>query len=364
MSAFDPKRTSIHPLLLHLNLLGFEPNWRRPKPWEDGYVRRREFIKVVAGSAAIWPLATLAQQSAMPIIGYLSGRARDDVTDLLSAFREGLASEGFVEGRNVAFEYRWAEGHYERIPAKASELVNQNVTLIVASGSSNSAVAAAAATNVIPIVFLTGEDPVRLGIVASLSRPGGNATGVNFETSEIEAKRLGLLHELVPKARSIAVLTNPSNPTSVLQVRSVETAAKALRLDSRIVRANSDLQINAAFALLAKNRADALLVTADAFFNSRRVQLVTMAAQVSLPAIYELREYAAAGGLVSYGPNITTAYREMGVYAGKILKGAEPRDLPVVQPTKFDLVINLKTAKTLGLSVPPTLLARADEVIE
>ena len=300
----------------------------------------------------------------MPMIGYLSGRSREDVGDLLSVFREGLASEGFVEGRNVAFEYRWAEGRYERIPAKASELVNQNVTLIVASGSSNSAVAAAAATNVIPIVFLTGEDPVRLGLVNSLSRPGGNATGVNFESGEIEAKRLSLLHELVPKAASVAVLTNPSNPTTVLQVRALETAAKALRLEYRIMRANTEQQIDAAFALLAKNPADALLVTSDAFFNSQRIKLVTMAARLSLPAIYELREYAAAGGLATYGPSITSAYHQMGVYAGKILKGAAPAELPVVQPTKFELVINLKVAKVLGLAVPSTLLARADDVIE
>ena len=326
-------------------------------------MRRREFISLLGGAVA-WPLAAHAQQPVMPVIGYLNARSPDEIANSLSAFLEGLSSEGFVEGRNVAIEYRWAEGHLERLPAKVSELINQNVALIVASGSNNSALAATAATSVVPIVFLTGENPVRLGIVASLNRPGGNATGINFEGNEIEAKRISLLHELVPKATRIAILTNPTNASTVVQVRSAETAAKALGLDYRVIRADSTSQIDEVFALLAKNPADALLVTADAFFNSRRVQLAARAAQLSLPAIYELREYAVAGGLASYGPSIIAAYRQLGIYAGKILKGATPADLPVVQPTTFELVINLKTAKTLGLTVPPSLLARADEVIE
>ena len=325
-------------------------------------MQRRKFITLLGG--AMWPLPARAQQPATPVIGYLSGRSPDEAAYTLSAFREGLASEGFVEGRTVAIEYRWAHGGYDRLPAMASELINRNVDVIVASGGTRSPLAAKAETKILPIVFLTGEDPVRTGLVASFNRPGGNLTGVNFFMNELESKRLGLLHELIPKAARIAVLADPNNVFIEEQLTDVETAARAMGTELQVLRASSEKQIDAAFATLAQNPADALLVAADPFFNSRRDQLVALAARLSLPTLYELREYALAGGLVSYGPSLTAGYRQMGVYAGKVLKGAKPADLPVVQPTSIELVINLKTAKALGLDVPPTLLARADEVIE
>jgi putative ABC transport system substrate-binding protein len=327
-------------------------------------MRRREFITLLSGAIAAWPFAARAQQPATLVIGYLSGRLPDEAAYTVSAFREGLASEGFVEGRTVAIEYRWAQGGYERLPAMASELINRNVDVIVASGGTGAARAAKAATKVLPIVFLVGEDPVRTGLVASFNRPGGNLTGVNVFMNEIESKRLGLLHELLPKASRIAVLVNPNNVFIEEQLKDVDVAARAMGIELQVLRASSEKQIDAAFVTLAQNRVEALLVGADPFFNSRRDQLVALAARLSLPAIYELREYAAAGGLLSYGPSLTAGYRQMGVYAGKLLRGAKPADLPVVQPTSIELVINAKTAKALGLDVPPTLLARADEVIE
>jgi putative ABC transport system substrate-binding protein len=327
-------------------------------------MKRREFITLLGGAIAAWPFAARAQQPATPVIGYLSGRSPDEAAYTVSAFREGLASEGFVEGRTAAIEYRWAHGQYERLPAMASELINRNVDVIVASGGTGAARAAKAGTKVLPIVFLVGEDPVRTGLVASFNRPGGNLTGVNVFMNEIESKKLGLLHELVPKASRIAVLVNPNNVFIEEQLKDVDVAARAMGIELQVLRASSEKQIDAAFATLAQNRVEALLVGADPFFNSRRDQLAALAARLSLPAIYELREYAVAGGLFSYGPSLTAGYRQMGVYAGKVLKGAKPADLPVVQPTRIELVINVKTAKALGLDVPPTLLARADEVIE
>jgi putative ABC transport system substrate-binding protein len=327
-------------------------------------MRRRDFIKAVAGSSVAWSLAARAQQPAMPVIGFLSGRSASEAAYAVAAFQAGLNENGYVEGQNVAIEYRWAEGQYNRLPALAAELVQRQVNVIAATGATNSALAAKAATTTIPIVFNSGDDPVKLGLVASLSRPGGNTTGINFFVSQLEGKRLGLLHELVPTATLTGVLLNPNNAPFRFQLKDIEEAAHSMGQQIHVVHASTEQGIHNAFKDLARMRVQSLLVGGDPFFNGRREQLVTLAAHYSIPAMYELREFVTAGGLMSYGTNLPDTYRQIGIYTARILKGEKPADLPVMQPTKFEFLINLKTAKVLGLEVPPTLSARADEVIE
>jgi putative ABC transport system substrate-binding protein len=323
-------------------------------------MRRRQFITFVS-SAATWPLAARAQQPAMPVIGWLIASVRVATTE--AAFGQGLAKVGYVEGRNVAIEYRLAEGRYDRLPALAAELVRRQVAVIVAIPIP-SALAAKAATETIPIAFNVAGDPIKLGLVASLARPGGNATGVNTFVAELGAKQLGLLRELVPAAARIGLLVNPTNANAEAITKDVMAAASALGVRIDIAQASDSREIEAAFTTLVRNRADALLVGSDSFFFSRRLQLATLAARHAIPAIYNLREHAEAGGLMSYGSNPIEANRQLGIYTGLILKGAKPAELPVVQSTKFELVINLPTARAIGLDVPPMLLARADAVIE
>jgi putative tryptophan/tyrosine transport system substrate-binding protein len=327
-------------------------------------MRRREFIKLIAGTATAWPLAAQAQQSAMPVIGFLNSQAAVPFAHLLSGFREGLREAGFVEDQNVQIEYRWAEGHYERLPALANDLAGHGLAVLVATGGEPAAFAAKAATQTIPIVFAIGGDPVTQGLVASLSRPGGNVTGLTLLTTELNGKRLGLLRELVPKASLIAVLINPDFPPAENQRREVLEAVPRLGLRASIVLARSENEFEPAFETAIQQRADALMVCADPLFNSRRDQLVALAASRRLPAIYEFREYALNGGLMSYGVDIVAVYRDVGRYTARILKGTKPSELPVMQPTKFDFVINLKAARTLGIEVPLGLSSRADEVVE
>jgi ABC-type uncharacterized transport system substrate-binding protein len=329
-------------------------------------MRRREFITLLGGAAAAWPLAAWGQQPAMPVIGFLNSQSPDGFTERLRGFRQGLKDTGYVEGENVAIEYRWAEGQYDRLPALAAELaavlVRRQVAVIVANGPA--AAFAKAATTTIPIVFLVAEDPVRLGLVASLARPAGNATGINFFVGELVAKQLGLLRELVPRALRIAVLINPKYAASLSATADAESAAHAMGLQVRIFNASHSREVNDAFTTIARDRHEALLVGPDPYFVQRRTQLVTLAARHAIPTSYNVRDFVEAGGLMSYGTNAVDAFRQVGVYAGRILKGTKPADLPVVQASKFELVINLATAMMLGLEVPPTLLARADEVIE
>jgi putative tryptophan/tyrosine transport system substrate-binding protein len=326
-------------------------------------MKRREFITLLGGTAAAWPLAARAQQAGMPVIGFLDIRSPDTmIEDRLRAFRQGLKDTGYVERENVAIEYRWAENQIDRLPDLATELVRRQVAVLVTTGGSGGLAAAKAATTTIPIVFVVAEDPVRLGFVASLARPGGNATGINIFTIELAAKRLELLRELVPGAARMAVLVTAANAETT--VRDVEAAARALGLQIQVFNVSTIREIDAAFATFARERPDALFVSGDPFLSGRRVQLAQLAAFHRLPATYALRDYAEAGGLMSYGPSITDSFRQIGVYTGRILKGAKPADLPVVQPNKFELVINTGTARMLGLDMPPTLLARADEVIE
>jgi ABC-type uncharacterized transport system substrate-binding protein len=326
-------------------------------------MNRRAFTTLLGSAAAAWPVAAGAQQPTMPVIGFLNPTLPDTNADRLRAFRQGLKDTDYVEGENVAIVYRWAGGGYDRLPVLAAELVRRPVAVIAATDTA-AAIAAKAATTMIPIVFGVAEDPVGLGLIASLSRPGGNATGVNFFVAELGSKQLGLLHDLIPAAARIGLLVNPNAPTTDSAMRDVAAAASAIGLQVDVVQASDSREIEYAFATLIRNRADALLVGPSAFFVSRRLQLAILAARHAIPVIYNIREYAEAGGLMSYGTSVRDAYRQIGVYAGRILKGAKPADLPVVQSSKFELVINLITAKALGLDVPDTLLARADEVIE
>jgi putative tryptophan/tyrosine transport system substrate-binding protein len=325
-------------------------------------MRRREFI---LGSAAAWPLVARAQRSATPIVGFLSSASRESYAHLVSAFLQGLSETGYVEGRNVEIEYRWGEGQYERLPALAVDLVQRRVAVIAATGSANAAESAKAATSTIPIVFANGSDPVKLGFVSSLNRPGGNATGISFlHNSSIVSKRLDMLRTLVPQATTFAFLVNPDNPATQADLEDVQSVPRIVGQRIIVLTVRTENEIDAAYATLVQQRASGLLVNVDAFFYSRRNQLVTLAARHALPAFYYERRYVADGGLISYGASNTDGYRQAGNYVGRILKGARPADLPVLQPTKFELVINLKTAKALGLTIPETLLATADEVIQ
>ena len=325
-------------------------------------MRRRDVISLLGGVTAI-PFAAHAQQPAMPVVGYLSALSHAAVERYNDAFVAGLMETGYVDGKNVKIEYSWAEGNYDRLPALAADLVRERVAIIFAAGDP-SALAAKAATTTIPIVFIVGRDPIKLGVVASLNRPGGNLTGVNLLTKEMEAKRLGVLHQLVPTATKLAVLLNPKTADADAQLSEVRSASRILGPQIEVIDASDERDIDRAFASLPQKKIGGLVVSADPFFNTCRSQFIALAARYSMPTLYFVREFASSGGLISYGTSVTDAYHQVGVYTAKILSGAKPGDLPIVQPTKFELVINLKTAKTLGLSVPPTILATADEVIE
>jgi putative ABC transport system substrate-binding protein len=327
-------------------------------------MRRRDFITLVGGvAAASWPLPLRAQQT-MPVVGFLNPGSPETSSFLVAAFREGLKEAGYVEGQNVTVEYHWAKGHYDQLQTLAEDLVRRQVAVIAATGGSISAHAAKAATTIIPIVVNIGEDPIKSGLIASFNRPGGNITGVNTLSPELEPKRLGLLRELVPQAIIIAVLLNPTNPDADFQWRRVQAAAAAIGQDLRIFNASNERDLEAAFVALVRQRADALLVGNDAFFTNRREQIVALAARHAVPAIYGFRPFAESGGLMSYSTNLVDIYRQVGLYVGRVLKGEKPADLPVVQPTKFELVINIKAAKALGVKISDNLLSLADEVIE
>ena len=326
-------------------------------------MRRREVITLLGGAAVAWPIAARAQQAAMPVIGFLRSSSIERSMHLVTAFRQGLKEAGYSEGQNVAIEYRSAEGQYDRLPALAADLVRRQVRVIVATGTLAPAMAAKAATATIPIVF-TGEDPVSAGLVASLNQPGGNATGVSTLTTDIASKRLGLLHELAPRATTVALLNNPTIRAGEGYLQDLQSAARSLGKQIRVLDAVNEGEIDAAFVAMARERPDALLLGTDPFLVSRREQVVALANHYRMPALYTWREFAEVGGLLSYGPIHTEPYRLVGIYTGRILKGAKPAELPVIQSTKFELVINLKTARRIGFEIPPTLLARADEVIE
>ena len=326
-------------------------------------MRRRDFIGIV-GSAAAWPLAARAQQSAMPVIGFINGGSSDAEAGWAAAFRQGLSEIGYVEGQNVTTEYHWLEGRYDVLPALMTDLVRRRLA-VIATPTTTVALAAKAATNTIPIIFGVGEDPVKLGLVASLARPGGNATGINYFLQEVVAKRLGILLELQPKPVRIAVLLNPADAqVAETTLRQVQEATRAIALPIHILNASTNGEIDAAFAGLVSERADALFVAANNYFHSRRVQLAVLAARYRIPVIFSQREFVEAGGLMSYGTDIADSIRQVGIYTGKVLKGAKPADLPVAQSTKFEFVINVQTARSLGIDVPATLLTRADKVIE
>jgi putative tryptophan/tyrosine transport system substrate-binding protein len=327
-------------------------------------MKRREFVTLLGGAAAAWPFAARAQQQPMPLIGFMSGRSPKDSTHLVAAFREGLGETGFVEGQNVDIEFRWADGQYDRLPAFAADLVNRRVAVLVGVGGDVSAVAAKRATATIPVIFGMGSDPIKAGLVESLNRPGGNATGFTLLTNEMEPKRLGLLRDLVSKAGVFGVLVNPSFPPAARELRDLEEAARTISQSLFVANASNDAELELGLASFLQERISGLLVNPDPYFDTRRERIIAFAAQHRLPAIYQFREYATAGGLISYGPSITDSYRQAGLYVGRILKGAKPAELPVVQPTKFEFVINLKTAKTLGIKISDNVLSLADEVIE
>jgi putative tryptophan/tyrosine transport system substrate-binding protein len=330
-----------------------------------GQLKRRDFITLLGGAAVIRPLAVRAQKPAMPVIGFLNYQSPDTIGDLLRAFRQGLKDTGYVEGENVAIDYRFAENQRDRLLALAADLVRRQVAVIATTGGPDSALAAKAATTTISVVFAVNEDPVKLGLVASLARPGGNLTGINFFNAELVAKRLELLRELVPAVTRVAVLVNPANATSTeTTLRDLEVAARSIGLQLKVLNASTSGEINAAFVTLTREQPDALFVGGDAFFFTRRVQLVNLVTRCGVPATYSSRDFAEVGGLMSYGTNLTDAFRQAGVYAGRILKGTQPVELPVAQSSKFELVINHETARMLGLVVPPSLLATADEIIE
>jgi putative tryptophan/tyrosine transport system substrate-binding protein len=327
-------------------------------------MRRREFITLLGGAATAWPTVARAQQTPMPVIGFMSGRSPEDSAHLVTAFRQGLSDIGFVEGQNIAIEFRWARGQYDRLPALAADLVGRRVAVLAAVGGDLSSLAAKQATSTIPIVFGMGADPVLAGLVDSFNQPGGNATGYTILTNLIEPKRIGLLSELVPGLPLLGVLLNPHTPPAARQLQEIEDATGRTGQRLFIAKAGNDTELNAAFRSLIQQRVGAMLVAASVYFDTQREEIIAFAAQNRLPAMYQLREYAVAGGLISYGPRITDSYHQAGIYVGRILKGAKPADLPILQPTRFELVINLKTATALGLVVPNSLQLLADEVIE
>jgi len=346
-----------------VDILQFGPGWREEMQFDQ--LKRRDFIRLLGGAAAAWPLAARAQQAATPVVGLVNARSPEASERNVAAFRKGLNEAGYVEGQNVTVEYHWFSGQYDRLPTLMADLVHRRVAVIATPGATLSALAAKAATASIPIVFGVGEDPVGVGLVASFARPGGNATGINIFLNELVAKRLGLLHELVPKAVRVAVLVNPANaPSAETTLRDLPEAARAIGLQIQVLNASTSREIEAAFATLVRERADALFVAPDAFFISRRVQFVTLAARHGIPTAHNAREEVEAGGLMSYGTDNLDMWRQVGVYTGQILKGAKPADLPVLQSTKFEFVINLQTARALGLEVPNSLQLLADEVIE
>jgi putative ABC transport system substrate-binding protein len=327
------------------------------------HIRRREFIATLS-SAAAWPLVARGQQTAMPVVGFLGAPSAAPYARYVAAVHQGLKEVGYIEHQNVAMEYRWADGQYDRLPALAADLISRRVAVIVPIGGAPATVAAKAATSTIPIVFNLGADPIGLGLVTNLNRPGGNITGIAVKVVDIETKRLELLHELAPPSTPIAVLLNPANAQAQTQEREAQAAARAMGRKVLVLKASTEHEIESAFASLVRERASALLVGGDTFFNSQTILFVVLTARHAIPTIYPFRSYVDAGGLMSYGASLLDAYRQTGVYVGRVLKGEKPADLPIVQPIKYELVINLKTAKALGLEVPPTLLARADEVIE
>jgi len=327
-------------------------------------VKRREFISLIGAAASAWPLAARAQQAAMPVIGFLSSGSLGPLVELVAAFRQGLGQVGYVEGENVTIEYRFAEGRYERLPALTADLTRRQVAVIVSVGGTVVARAAKASTTTIPIVFLIGDDPVAAGLVASFNRPEGNITGITQIAAELGAKRVELLHEVLPRATSVAFLVNSNNPNVEADTKEIESAGHALGIGVQVITASGESEIEPAFLAVTRAQAKALIVSNDALFTIRRERIVSLAAHDAVPAIYAFREFVTAGGLISYGPSFVDAYQQVGLYAGRILKGEKPSDLPIQQPTKFELVLNLKAAKSLGLAVPPMLLARVDEVIE